>query len=268
MRHSINTSFKRWVESMTPFLLAKKITTNDFRIIGRDRFLQLMFGFVVIIALFLRFALPALNDNLAASGLMPGSFHAEPLSHFYPLLVGFMVVFQGALLSGAIYGFLILDEKEDGTLVAMQVTPVPTANYLGVRMYIPALVAAIVVFVQLHFVGIAVPELLDAIAISIGASLAGPIATLVYANFAQNKLQGFAIAKFVGVAGWIILIGWFIPEPAQWLFGLFPPFLISKAYWASLAGDPNWTWILLLGIVAQLALIALLVRRFRNTLNR
>lgn len=253
---------------MTPLLLAKKITTNDFRIIGRDQFLQLMFGFVVLIALFLRFALPALNDNLAANGLMPGSFHAEPLSSFYPLLVGFMVVFQGALLSGAIYGFLILDEKEDGTLVAMQVTPVPTANYLGVRMYIPALVAAVIVFAQLHFVGIAVPQLADSIAISLGASLAGPIATLVYANFAQNKLQGFAIAKFVGVAGWIILIGWFVPEPAQWLFGLFPPFLVSKAYWMAISGNSAWVWTLMLGVAAQLALIALLVHRFRRTLQQ
>lgn len=251
---------------MKTLTLARKISTNDFRIIGRDKFLQLMFGFVVVIAVFLRFAVPALNTNLAALALMPGSFHSEPLSHFYPLIVGFLVIFQGALLSGAIYGFLILDEKEDGTLTALLVTPVPTTQYLGVRMYIPALFAAIIVLAQLYFAGIALPSLPTAIALAIGASLSGPIATLVYANFAENKLQGFAIAKFVGIAGWVILIGWFVAEPYQWLFGLFPPFLISKAYWMALAGDPNWLWVELIGVAGQLIVIWALVQRFQRQL--
>jgi len=246
--------------------LARHLSTNDSRLFGRDRFLQLMFAFVILIALFLRFAIPALNQNLITSGLMPGSFYPAPLSDFYPLLVGFLVIFQGALLSGAIYGFLILDEKEDGTLIAMQVTPVPTANYLAVRMLIPALFAAIIVLAQLYFAGIRVPPLATSIALAIGASFTGPIATLVYANFAENKLQGFAIAKFVGIAGWVILIGWFVPEPFQWALGLFPPFLINKAYWLSLAGDPNWIFVLLLGIALQIGLIWFLLQRFKSTL--
>jgi len=246
--------------------LSRHVGANDFRIIGRDSFLQLMFGFVLVIALFLRFGVPALNDNLAATGVMPGSFHSEPLSHFYPLLIGFMIIFQGALLSGAIYGFLILAEKEDGTLTAMQVTPVPTSQYLSVRMYIPSLFAGLVVLAQLFFVGIALPSAHVTVALAVGASLTGPIATMVYANFAANKLQGFAIAKFVGIAGWLILISWFVPEPFQWAFALFPPFLVSKAYWMALASDPNWVWALLVAILLQAVAIWFLVQRFNQQL--
>ncbi|MGJ8528013.1 hypothetical protein [Maritalea sp.] len=246
--------------------LAQKIGRNDFRLIGRDRFLLMMCGFVIFIALFLRLAAPALNAYLSENNIMPGSFYPEALSHFYPMMVGFLVIFQGALLSGAIYGFLLLDEKEDNTLAAMRVTPVSAAKFISVRMYIPAVLSGIVVFSQLQFIGLAQVPIHIGLALAIGASLTGPIATLTYANFAENKLQGFAIAKFVSIAGWIILIGWFVPEPMQWAFGLFPPFLIAKAYWMALAMNGNWVWPLLAGILGQLALIWLMVNRFHKQL--
>jgi len=104
--------------------------------------------------------------------------------------------------------------------------------------------------------------------IAAGAALAGPIASLFYAIFAENKVQGFAMAKFVGIAGWVILVGWFVAEPWQWLFGLFPPFLISKAYWMVLDGDGLWWVSLLAGIVLQAGLIALLIRRFTRVAYR
>jgi len=246
--------------------LVLKSIKHDFKLIGRDSFLVMMFSFVIIIALFMRFAIPALNSYLAEAGLMPGSFYPEPLSNFYPMLVAYMLLFQGALLSGAIYGFLILDEKEDNTLLATLVTPVPVNKYLGIRMIIPAAMGAIVVFVEMQFVGLAMPSLFETLVLSVAGSLSAPIATLVYANFAENKLQGFAVAKFVGVAGWIVLIGWFLPQPWQWLLAIFPPFLVSKAYWMALEGNGLWIWIVLLGIAAQLAVINLMLMRFRKTL--
>ena len=81
---------------------------------------------------------------------------------------------------------------------------------------------------------------------------------------AENKVQGFAIAKFVGLAGWIILLGWFVAEPWQWLLGLFPPFLVSKAYWMVIAGDSLWPLALVLGIMLQIGLLYILIRRFNK----
>ncbi len=252
---------------MNILTLSKKIGRNDFRLIGRDSFLQMMLGFVVLIAIFARFALPGLNGYFEANGIMPGSFLDQPLSAYYPLLIGYLIVFQGALLSGAIYGFLLLDEKEDNTLVAMQVTPVRTADYLATRMYIPTLFGWLVVVVQLQFSGLSGLDLGTTLVLAIGSSLIAPIATMTYAILAENKLQGFAIAKFVGVAGWVILIGWFVPEPFQWLLGLFPPFLVTKAYWMALNGDGNWLTVLGVAIVLQLALIWAMVNIFQRKIS-
>ena len=43
------------------------------------------------------------------------------------------------------------------------------------------------------------------------------------------------MAKFIGLGGLLILVGWFLPSPLDWLPGLFPPYLVAKAYWLSLS---------------------------------
>jgi fluoroquinolone transport system permease protein len=104
--------------------------------------------------------------------------------------------------------------------------------------------------------------------ICIGASLTAPIASLFFGIFAENKVQGFAYSKFSGLAGMLILLGWFVSEPLQWLFGLFPPFLINKAYWMALNGDDLWWLALLAGIILQIGLIVFMMRMFKRTVYR
>jgi fluoroquinolone transport system permease protein len=104
--------------------------------------------------------------------------------------------------------------------------------------------------------------------IAAGAALTAPIGSLFYVILAENKVQGFALAKFVGIVGWLILLGWFVPEPWQWLFGLFPPFLISKAYWMAFEGRAWWWVALLAGVVLQAGVIAVLVQRFHRVVYR
>ena len=96
----------------------------------------------------------------------------------------------------------------------------------------------------------------------------GPIFALFLGTFAKNKVQGFAYGKFVSIAGWIILVGWFVPEPWQWLFGLFPPFWISKAYWMAYAGNGFWWIALIIGIILQLGTVWLLAKQFEKVAYR
>lgn len=42
---------------------------------------------------------------------------------------------------------------------------------------------------------------------------------------------GFAMAKFIGLGGLPILVGRFLPPALDWLPGLFPPYMVAKAYW-------------------------------------
>ncbi len=68
------------------------------------------------------------------------------------------------------------------------------------------------------------------------AGLGAPLFMLFLAATASDKVQGFAIAKFIGLRGLLILVGCFLPSLLEWLPALFPPpYLVAKAYWLSLS---------------------------------
>lgn len=244
--------------------LIRKLGPNDVKLIGRDSFLIFMLLFAVIIAVVLHYLLPWVNVTLAENGIMPGENIAIGLSDVYPMLVTFFALYTGALLVGTVFGFLLLDEKDDKTLQAMLVTPVPLRQYVLYRVGLPAVLAFVIIIGMLLFINLALLPLWQLLLIAAGASLTAPIFSLFFAVFAQDKVQGFAYSKFGGISGWSILIGWFVPEPWQWLIGLFPPFWISKAYWLALEGRGLWWVALIIGIVLQIGLINWLVQRFNK----
>jgi fluoroquinolone transport system permease protein len=244
--------------------LAVKLGRNDAKLIGRDSFLIYMFAFAAIIATVLRFGLPWLNHYLTDNGVMPGETIPIHLAALYPMLVAFMALYTGALLVGTIFGFVLLDERDQNTLKVMLVTPVLLNHYVLYRVTLPAILAFIVILGMALFINQALLPLWQMILISAAAALTAPIASLFFATLAQNKVQGFAYSKFGGISGWFIMIGWFVPEPWQWLCGLFPPFWISKAYWMALAGNGLWWMALIVGIALQMGLIGWLMKRFNK----
>ena len=248
--------------------LIGKLGRSDVKLIGRDSFLIFMFLFAAIIAGVLGFGLPALNTYLAENGVMPSETIPFSLSDVYPMLVAYMAIYTGALLVGTIFGFVLLDEKDHHTLKAMLVTPVPLKQYVLYRVGLPAVLAFVVILGMTLFINQALLPLWQMILISAGGALTAPIIALFFATFAENKVQGFAYSKFGGISGWAFLIGWFVPVPWQWLFGLFPPFWIGKAYWLALDGS-GWWWIVLIGgIVLQVGLINWLIQRFSKMAYR
>jgi len=184
------------------------------------------------------------------------------------MLVAYLAIYTGALLVGTVFGFVLLDEKDNNTLKAMMVTPVPLRQYALYRAGLPAILAFFIVVGEVLFINQALLPLWQLLLISAGAALTAPIVSLFFAIVAENKVAGFAYSKFAGISGWAILIGFFVPEPWQWLIGLFPPFWISKAYWMALEGN-NWWWAaLLVGIILQVGLIRWMLRRFNKVAYR
>ncbi|MDQ7790430.1 MAG: hypothetical protein RDU41_10345, partial [Clostridia bacterium] len=220
-----------------------RLAHNDFRLIGRDLFLVYLFLYINLIAVALRFALPSLNAHFVAGGTVP-----FVLSDWYPMLVAYFLIFLGAALIGMIYGFVLLEEKDNNTITALLVSPLPLNHYVFYRVGLPMMIAFIQIIVIVLIANVAVPPLWQMALISLGASLGAPIAALYFGAFAENKVQGLALAKFIGAAGFVIPVAWFTPEPLQFLFGLFPPFWVSKAYWLALEGNPLWLGALALGV--------------------
>lgn len=242
--------------------LVRKLGRNDARLITRDSFLIFMFVFAAIIAVVFRFGLPWLDATLAANEVMPGPVIPIRLAEVFPMLVAYMAFYTGAVLVGTVFGFMLLDERDQNTLKALMVTPVSVRRYALYRTGAPAVLAFVIVLLMVAVIDQALLPLWQTVLLAAGASLAAPIIALFTATFAANKVQGFAYTKFVGISGWFIMIGWFIPTPWQWLCGLFPPFWIAKAYWLALAGSGWWWAVLAVGIVLEIGLIGWLLGRF------
>ncbi|MBK8901168.1 MAG: hypothetical protein IPM53_08295 [Anaerolineaceae bacterium] len=248
--------------------LVTRLGRNDAKLIGRDSFLIFMFLFAAIIAVVLWLGMPALNSYLAETGVMPGETITISLADVYPMLVAFMALYTGALLVGTVFGFVLLDEKDQHTLRAMLVTPVSLSKFMAYRVGLSAVFAFAIVLGMVYIINQALLPLWQMILFAAAGALAAPIVTLFFAVMAENKVQGFAYSKFGGISGWFILIGWFIPQPWQWLCGIFPPFWVAKAYWLALDGSPWWWLVLAAGVILEIGLIAWFIRRFNRVAYR
>jgi fluoroquinolone transport system permease protein len=174
--------------------------------------------------------------------------------------------FWGQSWRGWFFGFVLLDEKDDKTIKAMLVTPMPIRQYMAYRIFVPAFLAFFIVLAEVYIINLdgTLLPLWQTSLIAVGASLSAPIATLFFAIAAENKVQGFAMTKFTGTAGMLILFSWFVAVPWQWLFGLFPPFWVSKAYWLALEGNDFWLAALAIGILSQAGLIWGMLKAFNR----
>ncbi len=235
---------------------------NDGRLIVRNSLLVVMLVMVFALAVAMRFALPALDASLATNGVLPNESTTMRFSETYGLWVVFIGLWQSALMPGTVFGFLLLDEKEDQTLTVMRVSPVPIRFYVLYRLALPYVLAVVFSLLTIPIIGVEVIPWWQRLPMALAAGFVAPLTTVSIALFAADKVQGLAFTKFTGIAGLLIIGGWFVEGPWQWAFGVFPPFLVAKAYWMVLGGEGLWWAALCVAIVVQAIALRVLVKRF------
>ena len=94
-----------------------------------------------------------------------------------------------------------------------------------------------------------------------------PLIAILYATFAENKVQGFGFLKVIGTLNIIPVAAYFVALPWQYLIGVVYPFYWPvKAYWEM--GRPIFLLYVAISFVVHFGLIALLLRRFRQVIHR
>ena len=232
----------------------------DARSIARDSMLRWLVGVPVVIALAFRWGFPALNVWL-------GERYGFDLVPYYPLLVSFLVLMVPTLM-GSVVGFLLLDQKDDRTLTALQVTPLTVEGYLAYRILAPMAVSVPVMMASIAIADLVPMGLLPALAAAVQAAPTAPLYALFVAAFASNKVQGFALMKGIGVLSWPPVIAWFISPPWQVAFGIDPLYWPLKVFWMLEAGEPRVWLYFLAGLAYQSLLVAILMRRFKTAMAR
>lgn len=232
----------------------------DAKSVARDSMLRWLVGTPIVFALVFRWGVPVLHAWL-------GERYGFDLAPYYPLLTSFLVLMVPTLL-GAVVGFLLLDQRDDRTLTALQVTPLTVEGYLAYRIAVPMLVSIPVMMASIAIADLVTMGVGAAFAASVQAAPAAPLYALFVAAFASNKVQGFALLKGVGVLTWPPVFAWFVTSPWQVAIGIDPLYWPLKLFWMLEAGEPGVWLYWIAGLAYQGLLVAVLVRRFKAVISR
>jgi fluoroquinolone transport system permease protein len=233
------------------------LAPNDLRLIWRDSFLLFAIVIMPLVCLGLRFALPPLTEAVS---------QWFDLTPYYGLIVAYLVGQQPVML-GFVVGILFIEERDEGTLLALQATPLSLGSFLGYRLLAAMVISAVLTCLGVEAAGVVEVDALALVATAVLASLAAPLVALLYAVYLQNKVQAVTSGKLVqGWAGLPALL-YFAPSPWQWLGSLVAPvYYPMRLFWSAADGHTEW-WLIVPGVLVQGAAIAWLVRRFRRTVR-
>ncbi len=232
------------------------LAPNDLRLIWRDGFLLMVILVSPLTCLAFRWLVPYLTGVVA---------EWVELERYYGLiLANFQVAMQPVLL-GAVVGILFIEERDEGTLLALQASPLSLRSFLGYRLLAAMGLSVVFTLIGVPLAGLVSVSLLELLVAAALASLAVPLVALAYAVWIQNKVQAVTAIKLVQGWGGLPVLLYFAPTPWQWIGSVPGPlYYPMRLFWSAADGRPEW-WLILPGVVVQGAAILWLLRRFQRT---
>ena len=231
----------------------------DVKNVSRDPLLRWLVFYPLLITSLIRWGVPWLTARLLAQ------FQFD-LAPYYPLLMSFVLVMT-PMLAGIVIGFLLLDQRDDQTLTALQVTPLTLNGYLLYRLSVPIGLSLVTTLLVLPLAGLIELGVGSLGLAALSAAPLAPFYALLLAAFAANKVQGFALTKALGVLLVPPVLAYFIPTPWQWIFGLDPLYWPAKLLWMLHAGEPGYWLYLAAGWLYQFWWLLILLRRFNKAMH-
>ena len=239
----------------------RSLSAIDARNVARDSMLRWIAIFTPAFGLLFRFGAPPVADMLRKQ------FGFE-LVAYYPLLMSFLPL-VAAGMTGTVVGFLLLDERDDETLTALMVTPLSLGDYLRYRLSGVMLLSAMFGALMVPLAGLSETTMLQVVVTAVTAAPLAPIYALFLGTFAANKVQGFALAKAVGVVLVPCVVSYFVTGPWQSAFGLVPHYWPLKTFWLFDDGATAAALLhALIGLVWQAVLLIVLVQQFSHVVRR
>jgi len=183
---------------------------------GRDPMLLFTMAMSLAPALAFHFGRDAMNAAaLETFGIADFGRYVAPIAMLVP-----------AMLIGWVTGFLLLEDRDDGPLLAVDVTPIGKGGFLAYRVTATALVTAAITLYALPLV---VPDIGWGIAMLLALliGIEAVLAAVVLPAIARNKVEGLALTKLTNIASIVPLIAAF-PSPWRYLAGIVPTYWIGE----------------------------------------
>lgn len=233
----------------------------DARNVARDSLLRWMVVLTPAFGLLFRFVTPPMAAALEEQ-------FGFDLAQYYPLVMSFLPLAVAGMI-GTVVGFLLLDQRDDQTMAALLVTPLSLGDYLRYRMIVLLVLCVALSCVTVPLAGLTETTPLQLVVTSIVAAPIAPIYALFLGTFAGNKVQGFALAKVIGIVIVPCVAAYFVIGPWQNAFGLVPHYWSMKVFWlfdaGAVAAAPVFA---VIGLAWQAVLLVLLARRFSRIIRR
>ncbi len=244
---------------MTGVTLLLELAPVDLKNVRRDPLLKWLPVIPLLLALSIRWGAPALTAFM----LRRTGFNLEP---WYPRIMGsFAIALPGMI--GMVVGFLLLDERDDGVLDALLVTPISTRAYVGYRVATPLAAGFVMTMLTYPLCRLTPLPWTDVAAAALLGSFGAPFMALFLASFADNKVTGFALMKLMNAAQILPVLAYFVSMPTQLLAGIVPSYWPMKLVWLAAEGRPYGLY-LAVGLGVNVVAVGLLMRRFDRIVHR
>ncbi len=201
-----------------------RMLLSDAMNVGRDPMLLFAIALSILTSVAFHLGRGAMDQAaLAAFGVAAFSRYVAPVALLVP-----------AFLIGWVTGFLLLEDRDDGPLLAIDVTPVGKGGFFAYRATVTALVTAAVTLLGLRLV---VPDAGagEALLILLLVPAEAVIAAVILPAVARNKVEGLALTKLTNLASVVPLLA-ILPSPWRLLGGVVPSYWIGEML--ALSGEP------------------------------
>jgi ABC-2 type transport system permease protein len=171
-----------------------------------------------------------------------------------PIIVFYALVMAGIFVPGS----SLVQEKEEGTMAAMLVTPVKANEVLTAKWAMGVIFASVMAMVALALNQAIGGNFLDvALVVFVAAAMSATLGLLIGA-FAKDSTVMFGIVKGLGIFLFAPVIFYIFPDWPQWIAKLFPLYWIIEPIWqVSIMGESISTvWV---EIAVALAITAALL---------
>ncbi len=232
------------------------LAPNDLRLIWRDGFLLMMLLVPPLTGLAFRWLVPYL------AGILPEGVELE---RYYGLILANFIVAMQPVMLGAVVGILFIEERDEGTLLALQASPLSLRSFLGYRLLAAMGLSIVLTSIGVPLSGLVSVSFLELLAAAALASFGVPLVGLSYAIYIQNKVQAVTAIKLVQAWGGLPVLLYFAPTPWQWIGSVAGPlYYPMRLFWSAADGRAEW-WLVVPGLILQGAATLWLLRRFKRS---
>lgn len=243
--------------------LVKTLITADLRKVTRDPLMAGIIAAPLAVALIFRFAIPDAVSLEAVLGSYLGRDLGAEIARATPMLLMSLLTAIAPGLVGAVYGLLLVGERDERTLMALRVMPVSFARYMAARLFTPLAFSVLMTIIAYPIAGLAPLPMATVILLAVVTATSAPVVALAMATFARDKMAALAVMRVANSILALPVLAYFATPPMLYLAWLSPAYWQMKALWLAAETSP-FLVSLAVALTMNVLLAMLLYSRFER----